>query len=612
MRPYYSIVASDNVFLRECMLLLKHRTARVSTALLALLAAICLLTCAPSRDADRPNVILIVIDALRAGNLGCYGHFRDTSPNIDAIAARGVLFETAITQAPWTKASFASFLSSRYPFQHGITDWNGVLPDSMETLADVLAREGYSTICVVNMMAMSGRFKVLKGFDVVDEAGRQDRAARRTTDDAIEIISASDGPFFLLLHYFDPHAPYSPPIEYADLVRRTSDPDPIDGGPGWRKRGGDGASIPSRERIDRTLLLYDGCIRFVDDNVGRLLAHLEENGIRDRTAIIVTADHGEEFYEHGVSGHGANVFDYAIKVPLIIDYPGSFDGGGRVPYQVRLVDIFPTVLGLAGVECGTGVEGYDLSGLAGGGEWPAQGSRLLPPEVALSECSVRRTIGSKCLRTDTWKAIVEPLTSLVELYNVSTDPDERENLWKTSRGSGEELLERLKDIPGISLGGWRLAFTGKDSETRIKVLASTGGHGRFTNPQRLTRGGELSVSANADSTQLLVEATLSRLHLILFETVPDDAVVRFEVEGRGSSLPGHMHIGGDSRHVFGESVSTGRDEALGLPGSFSGNRDEDVAGIYAWWLPGQSRRESARNVDLTPEEKSRLRALGYL
>ena len=587
-----------------------YRSARAAVAVLAFLAVTGLLTCAPSGDADPPNVILIVIDALRAGNLGCYGHFRDTSPNIDGLAERGVLFETAITQAPWTKASFASFLTSRYPFQHGIDDWNGVLPDSIDTLAEVLAREGYSTMCVVNMMAMSGRFKVLKGFEVVDEAGREERAARRTTDDALELISTAEEPFFLLLHYFDPHAPYAPPIEYADLVRRETDPDPISGKRGWGKQAG--GRVPAKDRIDRLLLLYDGCIRFVDDNVGRLLADLEERGIRDRTAIVVTADHGEEFYEHGVGGHGANVYDYAIKVPLIIDLPGEFEGGRRVPYQARMVDIFPTVLDLAGVEAGPRVEGYSLVDRAGGRDWPAQGSRLLPPEVALSECSVRRTIGTKCLRTDSYKAIVEPLTSLVELYNVAADPDELENLWDTSRDSGEGLLERLKDIPGVSVGGWRLAFTGRDEDTRLRVMAAAGAGARFTNPQRLTRGGDISITANTDSTRLIVETSLSRLQLLLFETVPDDAVVRFEVDGRGPSVPADMHLGSTSRVGLAGGVSAGREGAMGLPEEFGANRGDQTAGVYAWWLPGQSHRKSASNVDLTPEEKSRLRALGYL
>ena len=143
-------------------------------------------------------------------------------------------------------------------------------------------------------------------------------------------------------------------------------------------------------------------------------------------------------------------------------------------------------------------------------------------------------------------------------------------------------------------------------------MAATGAGARFTSLQRLTRGGDIAITANADSTRLMVETSLSRLQLLLFETVPDDATVRFEVEGRGPSVPGGMHLGSTSIVGLAGGVSAGRDDALGLPDEFGPNRGDETAGIYAWWLPGGSHRTSASNVDLTPEEKSRLRALGYL
>jgi arylsulfatase A-like enzyme len=582
---------------------------RAVTAALALLLAALLVTCSPSRDRGRPNVILIVLDAVRAGNLGCYGHFRDTSPNIDRLASRGVLFEDAVTQAPWTKASFASFLTSRYPFQHGISDWTGVLPDSIETLAGVLGGDGYGTVCVVNMLAMAGRFKVLKGFDTVSEAGRGDRGARRTTDDAIDLIDGYQEPFFLLVHYFDPHAPYAPPIEYADLVRRPSDPDPASV-PAMEP--GDLRGIPSSERIDRQLLLYDGCIRFADDNIGRLLAYLEEAGIRDRTIIIVTADHGEEFYEHGVSGHGANVFDYAIRVPLIIDFPGEFEGGKRISRQVRLIDIFPTVLELTGTDPGEALEGYSLVGPADRGEWPPQGDRLFPPQMVLSECSVRRTLGTKCLRTDRWKAIVEPLTSADWLYDLGEDPRETRDVWAENREVGEGLLARLKQIPGVSLGGWRLAFTGGRESGRVRVKAGLAGSGRFTDIQKVTRGGDIEISADADSSHLMVDAALDRLQMITFETEPEGAAVNFKFEREGPAPPGDVAIGSSTRHGFGETVAIDPTSALGLPRDFSEQRERELVGAYLWWLPGEKHKASAQEVTLTPEEKRRLRALGYL
>jgi len=589
--------------------MLKRSVRRMAVWAGMLSALMLLLTCSTSRDAEPPNVILIVIDALRAGNLGCYGHFRDTSPNIDAIAERGTLFEDAITQAPWTKASFASFLTSLYPFQNGVTDWTSVLPDSIETLADKLGREGYDTICLVNMTAMAGRFKVLKGFAAISEAERSERAALRTTDDAIEMLAGAQEPFFMLLHYFDPHAPYAPPIEYADLVRRPSDPDPVAAKRrGWR----DAAGNPSEEAINRRLLLYDGCIRFVDDNVGRLLAFLEERGLRGRTLIVITADHGEEFYEHGVSGHGITVYDYAIRVPLIIDYPGAFEGGRRISSQVRLVDIMPTVLDIAGIDCGDAVEGYSLVDVAGKNRWPEQGHRLLPPQVALSECSVRRTLGTKCLRTDATKVIIEPMTSLIEVYDLTEDPDEEVNIWKSRRGAGEELVTRLKDVPGISPGGWRVAFTGKEDSAKVRIKASVIGQGHITGIEVMTRAGDIAPRTDPDSTVLMIETRLNCLQLVIFDTHPEDAGLKVEFEGSGGPLPETVKVGMSAEHRFGRQAALERQDALGLPQDFSESREKETAGVYMWWLPGDRRAGAAMEEDLTPEENRRLRALGYL
>ena len=406
-------------------------------------SALCVISCSSGPDGARPNIVLIVIDALRADHLGCYGYGRPTSPTIDALAAKGVLFETAITQAPWTKSSFSSFLTSRYPFQHGVEDWAAVMPESIVTLQEVLSGRGYSTVCVINMLGMGGRFGVLKGFDELSESGKASRDAETATDDAIEYLRNTKEPFFMMLHYFDVHQPYEPTPDYVDLISIDTDLDPFAGRGMWRRRK-DG--LPPPNAVEKTKLLYDGCIRYVDDSLARFLDVLEDLDIAENTVIMVTADHGEAFWEHGVDTHGSTVYDEVLRVPLIVVWPGRFKTPRRVATQVRLIDLMPTVLEMTGTPGDIHGEGVSLLPLIEGGQIDNEG-RLLPFNVAYAGNGQVKPPEVRCLRTPDYKVIVDTPVSRIEVYDLKADPGETDSLSPDELPDAEALLNLLGSLP---------------------------------------------------------------------------------------------------------------------------------------------------------------------
>ena len=286
--------------------------------------------CARSRPASapppRPNVLLVTIDTLRADRLGCYGYAGAATHVLDGLAARGARFATAVAHVPLTTPSHASILTGLTPLRHGVRD-NGdfVLPDRIPTLAEAFHDAGYRTAAFVSGFPLDRRFGLARGFDVYDDrlphggdrrrAAYVERPADQTTAAARAWVEAGPSPpWFLWVHYFDPHAPYEPPPALA---------------PGF-------AGHP-----------YDGEIAFVDEQLGVLLGYLETKGLMPGTVVLVTADHGESLGEHGEETHGVFVYDATLRVPFIVTGPGV--PAGIVPAVVaRGIDVAPTLLDLAG------------------------------------------------------------------------------------------------------------------------------------------------------------------------------------------------------------------------------------------------------------------------
>jgi arylsulfatase A-like enzyme/Tfp pilus assembly protein PilF len=391
-------------------------------ALLALLlVAGCRRERAAGTTAARPNVLLVTIDTLRADHLGCYGHAGAATPTLDALAARGVRFATAIAHVPLTGPSHASILTGRTPLGHGFRDNGGyVIPAEAKTAAEDFRQAGYRTAAFISGFPLDRRFGFDRGFDAYDDhlpKGNDprrtpyvERLADATTDAALRwlgspLSAGAPAPFFLWVHYYDPHAPYEPPAALAGRF----------------------AGAP-----------YDGEIAFVDSQLARLLRGLEEKGALAHTVVLATADHGEALGEHGEDTHGLFVYDATLKVPWIMAGPGL--PAGRVASPVaRGIDVLPTLLDYAGLAPAAGVEGCSLRPAAEGHEMndaPAYAETLYP----------EREFGWAPLhawRTSKFKLIEAPRP---ELYDLEADAAETANRAAAQPARAEELRQKLQAV----------------------------------------------------------------------------------------------------------------------------------------------------------------------
>jgi arylsulfatase A-like enzyme len=322
------------------------------------------------RPTPPPNVLLISIDTLRADHLGCYGYPRSTSPRVDALAASGTRFARAWSTTSWTLPAHVSMLSGRSLLGHGVLG-ESLIPASVPMLAEVLRGAGYQTAAFVSAPYLSSQFGFARGFDLYDDFSVPFKPDRESRERAQATISApllhpslerwlratARSPFFLFVHYFDVHHAYRPPPPFDTMF----DPDYQGSLTGSENFYGDRirADMPARD-LAHLIALYDGEIRFTDGYVGRALDLLEELGLADDTIVILTADHGEEFFEHGNKGHHRTLYEEVLHVPLVIAWPGHLQAGRVVTEPASIVDIVPTILELVGQPAQPGVEGASL------------------------------------------------------------------------------------------------------------------------------------------------------------------------------------------------------------------------------------------------------------
>lgn len=300
---------------------------------------------------SQPNVILISLDTLRADRLSTYGYVRDTSPNIDALAKEGVVFEHAFAEAPWTLPSHVTMLTGLYPATHGANLPSRILTEDTSTLAEALNGAGYSTVGLTEGGFIGYAYGFSKGFDTYSENRPDLDTTLETVRQMLPELRAA-GPFFLFLHTFDIHCPYEPPAAHERLFR-TYDEDPIE------FRGTCGSDFNALEltagQISAISNRYDAGIHSVDALLGTFLSELESEGILDNTFVILTSDHGEQLYEHGRIGHERSVNREVLHVPWIVCGPEVVPR--RITAPVGLVDMTPTILDLVGLGPLEGNEG---------------------------------------------------------------------------------------------------------------------------------------------------------------------------------------------------------------------------------------------------------------
>lgn len=364
-----------------------------------------ILTFALAGVAQAQNIVLISVDTLRADHLPAYGYRRISTPAIDRLRGRGALFSTCISSVPLTLPSHCSILTGLYPPHHGVRDNGGFyLSENDLTLAEVLSRSGYSTAAFVGAFVLAGRFGLNQGFDLYDddfdlsmfENQALDAIQRRGGEVMARALGWIDRQrghrFFAFIHLYDPHSPYEAPEPFLS-----------------RYRG-------------QEFGLYDGEIAYVDSLIAELIDHLDSRS--DTTAVVFTSDHGEGLGEHGEGAHGYFVYDSTIRVPLIISAEGVHPGA-TVSSLVRTVDIFPTILEIAGVASPPGTDGKSLLGLAAGRREEA---RLAYAESLYPQFHYRWA-PLRAARSASMKYIE---TTSPELYKLDADAGEKRNVYSVS------------------------------------------------------------------------------------------------------------------------------------------------------------------------------------
>lgn len=394
----------------------------------------------PASASEKPDLLLITVDTLRADRLGCYGYTAAETPGIDRLASEGILFTNAVSPVPQTRPSHISLFTGLYPFEHGIHD-NIAAPlnPKIPLLAEILRQNGYRTAAFVAAFVVNSQSGLNRGFDVYEE---HFDAENQPTQFALNLEKRGDqvyrefsswysqkkaGPYFAWVHLYDPHFPYEPPAEY-------------------RKRF---AGRP-----------YDGEVAYSDEMVGKILKLVDHN-----TIVILTSDHGEALGDHGENTHGYYIYDATQHVPLIVRWPGSPATGRKVPHQVRLIDLFPTILDLSGIATTARVSGTSLK------PWLTDPGKSDPMLYAYSESYLpwihfgwSRLQG---VRYQSWKYIQAPRP---ELYDLARDPRELQNT-VSSESRKANILRDWLTKSGAAKEGTLQAAPELDPETLEKLAA---------------------------------------------------------------------------------------------------------------------------------------------
>jgi arylsulfatase A-like enzyme len=404
-----------------------------------------------------PNVVLFMVDTLRADHLSAYGYTAITTPHIDALAHDGMRYANAFSQASWTRPSVATILTGLYPSSHGAMHKADILPNRIETLAEVLQQGGYHTVGFANNANVSAAFNFQQGFDEYDYLApdfffhADEPAAQLALYSVLRLVRERffaryvnvhnyyqpaedvtarvrgwlDGrgtdarPFFAFVHYMDAHDPYMVHPFNGVGYARVANPN------------------PSPAMADTLRKTYDGSIVYLDEHIGALLDDLRRRGLYENTLVILTADHGEEFQEHGGWWHGTTLYDEQVHVPLLLKPPGG--GAGRVHEEMATsLDIAPTVIAAAKLTAPAEMQGHAL---------PLDGAAPPARQSVFAEEDLEGNV-LHAVRTPQWKLIVanpgnprglQP----EELYSLAQDPGEKHDVVKSAAAEAEMMRAEL-------------------------------------------------------------------------------------------------------------------------------------------------------------------------
>ncbi len=453
-------------------------------------------THAVSIGEESENILLITIDTQRADHFGCYGNEKILSPAIDRYAAEGVMFRYCIAQSPLTLPSHTSIMTSTYPFYHGVRTNGHSAQSSLTTLAEVLGGAGYRTAAFVSAFVLDDRFGLDQGFEVyngnfdkihlnflsnfmknsiyqgiVQHLGlmREDYLQRRganTTDNAIAWLEAHrEEPFFVWVHYFDPHSPWDPISPYDSLYARYIDRSVEGEARIFAQEQEKETRIPWIQ-IEKMKSLYMGEVTYTDYQIGRLRDALVDMGLAEKTLVVITADHGESFAENNYWGHGGAVNEPSIHIPLIWSRPGRIPEGVVKEGLCESVDIMPTILDYLGIEGDSAMHGKSLLPFMTNGY-------ELPERSGYSEAIGTHDVekGIRALVTRNWKYTYHAGDGSEKLFLLREDPGEEHDLLSTHPEKAGEMKEELLSIMR-SLASVDTTQAGEmDAETRNALRA---------------------------------------------------------------------------------------------------------------------------------------------
>ena len=342
---------------------------------------------------DRPSILLLVADTLRADHVGAYGYGKARTPHLDGLARSGAIFDPAYASASWTGPATASILTGLHPSTHGFMTYQNRIRGDAASVAGIFSLAGYRTAGFAANPIVSPRFGFGEGFDLWDADLEPDPLARhaeaplaltlqrlglwkrpeifpradRVVDRALGWLDrVPDKPFFLYLHFMDPHDPYAPPAEFDEAAGESAASD-LTMQFGTLQAIAQGRRAAGPADLERMIQLYDGAISYMDQEIGRLLDQLARRGLRDRTIVLFTSDHGEEFNEHDGLGHEHSLHEELVRLPFIVAGPG-IPAGRALWGPARQIDVAPTLLEAAGLPAPARIDGASLWGSMARGE----------------------------------------------------------------------------------------------------------------------------------------------------------------------------------------------------------------------------------------------------
>ena len=414
---------------------------------------------------DRPNIIFISLDTLRADHLGAWGYKKPTSPFIDRLAFEGVRFSQAFSNSSWTLPAHMSMMTSQYPHVHGVETADVALADSTVTLAELLSGQGFKTGGFISWIYVSKHFGFDRGFDnfhellppkkLRDTGATHSYRAEKITDAALKWVKKNHKKqFFLFLHYFDPHVNYDPPAPYDRMFDQYYRGN-ASGQYEWLKTYISGIhKIPEKIKprdLQYVTALYDGEIRYTDTHIGRLLKGIDSRVGLDNCMVILTSDHGEEFNDHGsMEGHQWTLYDEVLHIPLIIRFPDRDLASSVIEKPVELVDIAPTILDYFHIKKPVGFQGTSLIPIA------RRQQKQVKPAVFAE--TMRHTL-KVSIRTKRFKLIHTdpmekgknglPVKGGFELYDLINDHTEQRNIFNMKDPLARRLIVKLEEWLGV-------------------------------------------------------------------------------------------------------------------------------------------------------------------